>query len=228
MKSFDKIPSSPRYSFIPELAAIFQDLNDITVVQIGAGSGGTVIPNMGQQSPHLNDPVWELLKDGKNKGWKGYLFEPVLSEFIKCVEFYKDNPHVTLFNTAVVDHDLAFDNINIRQSKSMSSMFDEHRKTDEYANITSKSLVSCICVRDINILLPDWIQIDAEGYDIRLVYDIVNTGNSRRSGKKPKFISFEWCFGKESEIEVIHKMLINSGYNLQFKSDWDVIYILDK
>lgn len=223
MKSFDKIPSSPRYSFIPELKTIFQDLNDITVVQIGAGSGGTVIPNMGQQSPHLNDPVWELLKAGKDKGWKGYLFEPVLSEFIKCVEFYKDSSHVTLFNAAVTDGDEDFVNINIRKSKSMSSLLDGHRKTDEYAEITSVAMVSSLNVISVNYYCkPTWLQVDTEGFDINIVNHMLS------SNIKPKFLSFEWCFSIDTMGSYIHPKLLESGYNLQFKSDWDVIYILDK
>lgn len=219
MKAFSAIENS-NINISDFLLNVFSKVEDISAVQIGAGCGGWERPNMGNQSPHINDPVWRLFK--LKETWKVYLFEPVVSEFLDCVKFYPED-RFTVFNAGVVTHNHPFDNIYIRRAKTMSSMLGYHRKEHtEYGAIEKARVIPTVNItQTINTFTPYFLQMDVEGLDYNLVLELFKYGETNF---KPKIISFEWCHAKESEIELLYKCLCLNGYEVVFKSNFDVVF----
>lgn len=199
------------------LKAELDHLEDISAVQIGAGCGGWEKPKMGIQSPHINDPVWELFKS--HPSWKVYLFEPVVSEFVELVEFYKDCKNVTTFNACVIDDDRGsrYEALFVRKSKSMSSTEPVHRKTDRYAEITEVKTCLSVEVKNIIQLDPYFLQIDTEGLDCKLILKLEHF-------RGIKLLSFEWINSSEWDIEKVYIKLKSHGFELIFKSHFDVVF----
>lgn len=201
------------------LKAELDHLEDISAVQIGAGCGGWEKPKMGIQSPHINDPVWELFKS--HASWKVYLFEPVVSEFVELVEFYKDCKNVTTFNACVVPHMYSrYEALYIRKSKSMSSIDPFHRKLDQYAEVVELKTCLSIGIEDVAHALdlnPYFLQIDTEGLDCKLILKLERFENI-------KLLSFEWIHADEEEIQKVYNKLKFHGFELIFKSHFDVVF----
>lgn len=219
-QSFKSYPTQDKVTVHGYFNTIFENVELIDVIQIGAGCGGWEISEMGDSSPHLNDPCWRLFLN--KKSWKCYLFEPVQSEFLRCIEFYKNlSDNINIYNAVVTTHNHNLDTINIRKSKSMSSLMTEHRKNDKYSQIVDKKLVPAVNINSIvGIINPYWVQIDTEGMDYDLVVSMMLAGINL-----PKVLSFEWCFIQHEEMEKLTSQLNNMGYYLCFKSNWDVVFI---
>lgn len=175
----------------------------VNFIQIGANDGIT------------NDPIQKYVKQ---LNWKGILIEPIPSVF----EQLKKNYHNTV--------DLAFENcaISNKNEKRMFYYFDyeegyhtlssfslqtlkNHKIVrDEKKNQIKKAMIPCVTfdfiIDKYNIQKLDFLQIDTEGYDYKILQSI--DFNKIR----PEVIHFEHSHLKDRMYKECFKFLYHNNY----------------
>ena len=187
------------------LKFIFDNHEIKNLVQIGA--------NDGQSFDELNSYI-------KKYKPKSILVEPIKSNFLKLKENYKNFDNIELENSAIsVNEEISFlYKVDPKFEKNYSShipaipSFDQKHLLNhgvkkkhiikEYINsVKIKNLLS-----KYNFDKLDLFFVDAEGYDGKIIYDLLSTTNFR------PFLVFEFIHIENSFFKKLSQKLIDENY----------------
>lgn len=198
-------------SFNPLEQLIIKNLNDdFFYIQIGANDGISF------------DPIYPILK---GKPIYGIALEPVKDIFDELVENFKDRPNIKLLNLAI--HKSKKKEIIYRVNPSIKNLpnwtkgigsfnKDHYKLTSIDKEYIIEELVNCISwdelIENYNIEKIDLLQIDTEGYDLKIIESI------EFDKIKPTIISFEHGLMENimtfDQFSLCQKILMKEGYNL--------------
>jgi FkbM family methyltransferase len=201
------------------LKFIFSNHNINSLVQVGA--------NDGQSFDGLNFYI-------KKYNPKSILVEPIKESFLKLQKSYKDQSNVKLENSAIsVDNEISF---LYKVNSKFEKMYGSHipaipsfnKKHLVNHGVKSRHIVqekiNTISVKNLlnkyEIDRLDLFFVDAEGYDGKIIYDLLSTTNFR------PFIIFEFIHIENSIFEKLNKKLVDSNY-LFFAVDENIFCLPD-
>lgn len=182
-----------------------------------------------------HDPLYKhIIKNN----WSGILVEPVKDMFIKLQTNYISKNKLKFENSAITDKDgnsliyrIPIEKVNtecpywadgistINPEKSIiyqNDILKSNTVAERIETITVKTLVEKYKISSIDIL-----QIDAEGYDTFIFYELWNYGF------RPKIIRIEIVYMKSEDLNNILELLKNSNYTTQYDSQ-DLTAVLSK
>jgi FkbM family methyltransferase len=196
----------------------------LSVVQVGAFVGDTA-----------NDPLYGFVRDvcARRPGSVAVLVEPVAEHFARLRDNYADVPNVRLENVAVADapgvrpfYRLGVDpvahgfpgylaQLGSLDEDRMGSKWDRYERRQDHKGFVLAhrvvDLVPCVTLHDLlarhGIADLDLLQVDAEGYD----YRILRTVDFARC--RPRFVNYERVLLHEDE-PACRRMMRAAGYRL--------------
>ena len=187
------------------LNILFEKKKIQSLVQIGA--------NDGQSFDELNLYI-------KKYEPRSILVEPIKENFLKLKENYKNTNNIELENSAIsIDNEISFlYKVDIKFEKQYDNHIpaipsfnkrhlinhgvkEKHIVKEKINTINIKELLN-----KYNINKLDLFFVDAEGYDGKIVYELISNTNLR------PFIIFEFIHIQNSFFEKLKKKLINENY----------------
>lgn len=187
------------------LNILFEKKKIQSLVQIGA--------NDGQSFDELNLYI-------KKYEPRSILVEPIKENFLKLKENYKNTNNIELENSAIsIDNEISFlYKVDIKFEKQYDNHIpaipsfnkrhlinhgvkEKHIVKEKINTINIKELLN-----KYNINKLDLFFVDAEGYDGKIVYELISSTNLR------PFIIFEFIHIQNSFFEKLKKKLINENY----------------
>lgn len=187
------------------LNILFEKRKIQSLVQIGA--------NDGQSFDELNLYI-------KKYEPRSILVEPIKENFLKLKENYKNTNNIELENSAIsIDNEISFlYKVDIKFEKKYDNHIpaipsfnkkhlinhgvkEKHIVKEKINTINIKELLN-----KYNINKLDLFFVDAEGYDGKIVYELISSTNLR------PFIIFEFIHIQNSFFEKLKKKLINENY----------------
>ena len=187
------------------LNILFEKKKIQSLVQIGA--------NDGQSFDELNLYI-------KKYEPRSILVEPIKENFLKLKENYKNTNNIELENSAIsIDNEISFlYKVDIKFEKQYDNHIpaipsfnkrhlinhgvkEKHIVKEKINKINIKELLN-----KYNINKLDLFFVDAEGYDGKIVYELISNTNLR------PFIIFEFIHIQNSFFEKLKKKLINENY----------------
>ena len=187
------------------LNILFEKRKIQSLVQIGA--------NDGQSFDELNLYI-------KKYEPRSILVEPIKENFLKLKENYKNTNNIELENSAIsIDNEISFlYKVDIKFEKQYDNHIpaipsfnkrhlinhgvkEKHIVKEKINTINIKELLN-----KYNINKLDLFFVDAEGYDGKIVYELISNTNLR------PFIIFEFIHIQNSFFEKLKKKLINENY----------------
>lgn len=187
------------------LNILFEKKKIQSLVQIGA--------NDGQSFDELNLYI-------KKYEPRSILVEPIKENFLKLKENYKNTNNIELENSAIsIDNEISFlYKVDIKFEKKYDNHIpaipsfnkrhlinhgvkEKHIVKEKINTINIKELLN-----KYNINKLDLFFVDAEGYDGKIVYELISNTNLR------PFIIFEFIHIQNSFFEKLKKKLINENY----------------
>ena len=187
------------------LKFIFSNHNISSLVQIGA--------NDGQSFDELNSYI-------KKYKPKSILVEPIKENFLKLKENYKEINNVKLENSAIsIDQEISFlYKVDSKFEKKYGShipaipSFDKKHliKHGVKSKHIIKEKINTISIQNLfnkyKVDTLDLFFVDAEGYDGKIIYDLLSTTNFE------PFIIFEFIHIENYFFERLNKKLIDKNY----------------
>ena len=187
------------------LSFIFNNHKITSLVQIGA--------NDGQSFDELNSYI-------KKYKPRSILVEPIKENFLKLKENYKNVDNIELENSAIsIDQEISF---LYKVDTKFEKKYDSHIPAIPSFNkkhlldhgVKNKHIIQekihTISVQNLlnkyNVDKLDLFFVDAEGYDGKIIYDLLSTTNFR------PFIIFEFIHIENSIFEKLNKKLVDSNY----------------
>lgn len=191
------------------------------IVQIGSNKGNTD-----------NDPVWKLCQENlpNSLGWQLFLIEPNPKAFSRLCEAYSAFTSATFIEAAVTNTNgfitLFVDNHmkEGHEGSQHASLIPEHldkmgHHRDKVSTIYVKSITFDSIVDLYDLKSIDYLQIDAEGYDAKIVYGIdFNKINIAK-------LEFEHCHIHPDTLKEVVKKLIDANFILNWKNKEDICYV---
>ena len=187
------------------LSFIFNNHKINSLVQIGA--------NDGQSFDELNSYI-------KKYKPRSILVEPIKENFLKLKENYKNVDNIELENSAIsIDQEISFlYKVDTKFEKKYGShipaipSFNKKHLLDH--GVKNKHIIQekihTISVQNLlnkyNVDNLDLFFVDAEGYDGKIIYDLLSNTNFR------PFIIFEFIHIENSFFEKLNKKLIDENY----------------
>jgi len=187
------------------LNILFEKKKIQSLVQIGA--------NDGQSFDELNLYI-------KKYEPRSILVEPIKENFLKLKENYKNTNNIELENSAIsIDNEISFlYKVDIKFEKQYDNHIpaipsfnkrhlinhgvkEKHIVKEKINTINIKELLN-----KYNINKLDLFFVDAEGYDGKIVYELISNTNLR------PFIIFEFIHIQNSFFEKLKKKLIDENY----------------
>ena len=187
------------------LNILFEKKKIQSLVQIGA--------NDGQSFDELNLYI-------KKYEPRSILVEPIKENFLKLKENYKNTNNIELENSAIsIDNEISFlYKVDIKFEKKYDNHIpaipsfnkkhlinhgvkEKHIVKEKINTINIKELLN-----KYNINKLDLFFVDAEGYDGKIVYELISNTNLR------PFIIFEFIHIQNSFFEKLKKKLIDENY----------------
>ena len=187
------------------LNILFEKRKIQSLVQIGA--------NDGQSFDELNLYI-------KKYEPRSILVEPIKENFLKLKENYKNTNNIELENSAIsIDNEISFlYKVDIKFEKKYDNHIpaipsfnkrhlinhgvkEKHIVKEKINTINIKELLN-----KYNINKLDLFFVDAEGYDGKIVYELISNTNLR------PFIIFEFIHIQNSFFEKLKKKLIDENY----------------
>ena len=181
---------------------------DFFFVQIGAFDGSTV------------DPLFSMVQ---RFDWPGLLIEPEEQAFRQLCLTYKDKTRLQFANVAIADYDgegtLHVVNPEIPDPSSRGPLISSLDRQTTVANLgfdgDNVLLKRTVQVCRLETLLEqrkinrvDLLQIDAEGYDFKIIQSL--EGNK----VQPRIINYEHALLSRKDKEACWNLLIRRGYRL--------------
>ena len=187
------------------LKFIFNNHSIDSLVQIGA--------NDGQSFDELNLYI-------KKYKPRSILVEPIKENFLKLKENYKNVDNIELENSAIsIDHEISFlYKVDAKFEKKYGSHIPAipsfNKKHLLKHGVKNKHIVqekiNTISVQNLlnkyNVDKLDLFFVDAEGYDGKIIYDLLSNTNFR------PFIIFEFIHIENSFFEKLNEKLIDENY----------------
>tara|TARA_B110000971_G_C19913202_1_gene455543 strand:- start:271 stop:1017 length:747 start_codon:yes stop_codon:yes gene_type:complete len=187
------------------LSFIFNNHKITSLVQIGA--------NDGQSFDELNSYI-------KKYKPRSILVEPIKENFLKLKENYKNVDNIELENSAIsIDQEISF---LYKVDTKFEKKYDSHIPAIPSFNkkhlldhgVKNKHIIQekihTISVQNLlnkyNVDKLDLFFVDAEGYDGKIIYDLLSNTNFR------PFIIFEFIHIENSFFEKLNKKLIEENY----------------
>lgn len=189
---------------------------DIFVLEIGAMDG------------IRHDPLYKHLS--KNKNWSALLVEPVKEYFKKLKTNYKNRKNIIFENLAISDKE-GISNISVFPREKIESgqipdwtdgcstlvpdltMSDRKELASNFVTQKIKTTTFSNLVEKHNISNIDVLQIDTEGLDYYIFWEVINRGFF------PQLIMLEVVFLNEEEKNEIKNFLIEKNYKVEFHAD---------
>lgn len=169
-----------------------------------------------------NDPVFEFV----NKyNWQGILVEPMPPHFEKLLNNYSHKKGLIFENVGIGDKAGAFDFFylpaeyndpawlqqlsSFDKNSLVANLKDSHPQLiDHIQKRTINAITLSELVRKNNVKEIDVLNIDAEGYEYKILKDLETLAI------KPNIILFEWgCMPKE-ELDKLNNLLQKNHYSL--------------
>jgi len=179
--------------------------NDIFFCEIGAFDGKRF------------DDLYDYIQQYK---WKGILVEPLKDAFKKLKENYKNIKGLKYENSAITEQNKIKNIkrvINRKENKlpgwldGSSSFFDnKHTKKFNFIEEPVKCITFLSLVKKHNIKRIDVLQIDTEGYDLKIFKQIIPYF-------KPYFIKIEYIHLNKNDRKILKTMLLENGYEVSSK-----------
>lgn len=200
------VSGSSQYKTVKEIYDRFSSKDNLCCIQVGAHNG-----------LWRDDPIVPYLK--KESNWDFYLFEPNPEIFPKLKQNFINRPKVRCINAAVAEH-TGFTELYYvpegtsekKYSSAISSIVSDRGRIREFMENWSIHKCPCITLDDFvseqQIKTIDILQIDAEGYDNR----VINSLNLRKI--KPLVIHFEERHIPRKELEDCLTHLEENGYSI--------------
>ena len=187
------------------LNILFEKKKIQSLVQIGA--------NDGQSFDELNLFI-------KKYEPKSILVEPIKENFLKLKENYKNTNNIELENSAIsINNEISFlYKVDVKFEKEYDShipaipSFNKKHLINHGVNKKHivKEKINSINIKELlikyNINKLDLFFVDAEGYDGKIIYELISSTNLR------PFIIFEFIHIENSFFEKLKKKLINENY----------------
>lgn len=171
-----------------------------------AGISNGFLVDAGAANGEDNSNTYFLLK---GHGWQGILVEPNPRDFKNLSALYEGNERVKLLNLAVFSEEgtLPF-YVEPGQASTLSTVFKSRVETIHHATYDAPILVPCIKLSKLldenqSPKVIDFISIDCEGVDMNVL----------ESMDWDKYKIRLLCVEHSMEKSVLHKFLIDRGYN---------------
>ena len=159
-----------------------------------------------------NEGYYSVIASKKNYSGKTYSFEPIKSliKIIKKNLLLNNIKNCKIYNFAIGDEDKS-SKINIFHEKNegASSIINKYKFTSKNQKIFIKSLDSFYKTNNFNFKI-DLIKIDVEGYEIKILYGMMNLINSRKINKI--LVEYHYSLISKNESRIIENKIISSGY----------------
>jgi len=161
-----------------------------------------------------------------NKHWEALMVEPVPTYFEQLKENYKDREF--LFENSAIGAEAGRAKITMIPEElvgtslpqwcdGISTLVPDQSIIRNFKNVYVEQEINVITFNGLvnkhDILEINAIQIDAEGYDAKIFYDVWNAGFS------PEIVNIEVVHMTDDDLSLIKNALMDSGYNILLHHD---------